>query len=160
MAIPEPGIEVLQVVIMVDYAQTARLTLGGSFETLPGAVSIKGCPNRDVIPTSARNIQESALRDFTMGKLALYSYWCADLKNPFIAQMIAAPSKPGSAPAVPSPGTENTLESHYGPTTAPVMRSSFLARHHPHVDSWPLHSGTCGSRGSQAGEVISSARFV
>jgi hypothetical protein len=115
VAIPEPGIEALQVVIMVDYARTSRLTLGRSFAMPTGTVSIEGCRNSDAVLTSARNIQESALRIFTMGQFALYSYWCADLKNPFIAQMIAAPSKQGSAQRVPSPGTENTLESHYGP---------------------------------------------
>jgi hypothetical protein len=108
---PEPNpIEALQVRILVDYAQTARMVLGRAFSAKN--LGPKNC--QDAVLANASYIQESALQSFAMGKLALYSYWCANLNDPSIGEEIAGPPLPNSSVRFPAPSVEKAFKSNYG----------------------------------------------
>jgi hypothetical protein len=96
--------QALQIYVQVDYARAPRLVLGSGFRATSHP---EGCPRADVI-TDAWRIKESALRAFTTGDLALYSYWCASSAHPLIGQIISAPG------TVESPGNEAALQAHFG----------------------------------------------
>lgn len=96
--------QALQISVQVDYARVPRLVLGSAFR--PDR-PLSGCPAGEVV-SGAWQIRQSALRAFTTGDLALYSYRCASPSGPFIAQYVEPRG------ATEPRGAEAALQAHFG----------------------------------------------